>query len=135
MSELQMRHYHFYKEPLNSTDLLAFCRERGVSVDRGGYEAFTVKLREAAQATASAEREKTIRAEERRKVHEELAAKGPGYPITGSPSAGPDMFILDEVLSPRLAKGKDAPDRAEEFSAAAAAKSYNQAVFAGGGSS
>ena len=129
--ELGQSHYHTYKEPLRTTELIDFCRKSGVSIDRGGYELFTKELRDKAQATAQAEHDKKIREEERRKTIEEISSKGPGYPIVGSRSSGPDIASLDEVLSPRLAKGKDAP--AGDYSAAAAAQAYNQAIFSGGG--
>lgn len=130
MTGLASRHSNEYKKPLDTLELFNFCREKNIQIDRGGYELYTKDLREARDAEALKEREKELRADERRKVTEELAAKGPGYMQPGGgyvdPKSGPAS--IDEVLM-RPAEGKsDSP-----FTAAAAARSYNTAVLGGGG--
>jgi len=127
LTDLSNRHYHTYKEPLDTTACVRFCRENNIYMDQGGYELFTKDLRDKAAATAAAAHEAQIRQDERRKTVEEISAKGPGYPIAGR-STGPDLAPLDEVLARR---DKDKPGEVN-YSAAEAAREYNKAVFSGG---
>lgn len=110
-SKYALEHYQKYEKPLDVPALFDFCNKHRIPLDKGGYEAFTKDL---ADAASQKDLEKQLKeAEERgaKKALEQMQ-RGDGMPyLVGNGGEGTPVFTAEpsirDILHARRA-GKDA---------------------------
>ncbi len=79
--QLVVAHLKEFDEVLDTSALLAFCREKQIPVDRGGYETFVLEKR---QERMKKQNEEALKAAEQRGYQKALSegASAPPYPVS-----------------------------------------------------
>jgi hypothetical protein len=117
MAQLATRHYQEFSEVLDASTLLAFCREKQLTVDGGGYDSFVYEKR---AARVKKQNEDALKdAEERgfRRGLSESGASAPPYPVGSGAGADESMTLA----------GLD-PAKKTQFGVEAAVQRYNTEI-------